>query len=326
MHRAGYQEQASPITLLEDCRAHVSPLMYGNVWLQTRESQAGRHSVRSSRPQGLIGGPQVGGISARALPSRAAVLTVIVFTVLLAVLIGVSAGPAAASESSDCVVCHTNVQWDDAQGVISHPDIRCQMCHLAPGYDYLNESWPYPGSFFFTADGGYHAQWTCTSCHVAWPQVPAHTTASTSAAHAGAEDVECASCHPSALSARHASCASCHPGGTGAAPAGATCVTCHEGYTAAHAGGDATAAHAGVGASSSCDNCHGEDLLVMHPDLTCAECHAIQPHDGATCFTCHQTYHTQVVSTPASSPWSIALLASLAMGMAFAVRKVRASL
>jgi len=253
-------------------------------------------------------------------------LTTLVLAILFVALTMVSAAPAMASESSDCVACHTNVQWDDALGVLSHPDIECGLCHLAPGYDYLNESWPYPGTFNFTADGGYHAQWTCTSCHVAWPQIPAHTTASIDAAHAGAEDAECASCHPSALAARHAGCASCHPGGTGAAPDGATCTTCHEGYTASHAGGgDPAAAHAGIWESECANTCHGGDLVAIHPTLTCAECHAIEPHDGATCFTCHETYHTNATSTPASSPWTLALTAPFALGLALAARKVRAN-
>ena len=49
------------------------------------------------------------------------------------------------------------------------------------------------------------------------------------------------------------------------------------------------------------------------------------PLDGATCFTCHPTYHTNATVTPASSPWSLALIAGLGLGAVLVFRRERMS-
>jgi len=91
--------------------------------------------------------------------------------------------------------------------------------------------------------------------------------------------------------------------------------------------GDPTAAHAAMWDPACVNQCHGSDPVAAHPG-GCETCHpggAAAPA-GATCTTiCHPDYHTNATSTPASSPWSLALVAPFALGVALAVRRVRAT-
>ena len=78
--------------------------------------------------------------------------------------------------------------------------------------------------------------------------------------------------------------------------------------------GDPTAAHAGMW-DGGCDECHGPDVVAEHNN-DCTICHPAggpDPAPGTTCTTCHTTPHANMVSTPASSYWSLALIGVLGL-------------
>jgi len=111
--------------------------------------------------------------------------------------------------------------------------------------------------------------------------------------------------------------------------AGSTCEGCHMSgmssltdalapadvpqVTAVH--GDPGTAHDDMWPTTYC-GCHGTDPVAIHGG-TCTTCHPTggpAPAPGSTCLTCHPNYHSSVVSTPASSNWSLALVIGLGFG------------
>jgi len=202
-------------------------------------------------------------------------------------------------------------------------------------------TWSFPGE-------------NCKDCHDDYP-----------AAHTAAAMSTCAPCHadngqttvregPVALhnGSLPGGCSSCH--GIGSAGHGAgkllahtyydlddnpypreesTCSRCHTGgyagitqISGAH-GGDPTAKHAAMWDPECSNTCHGGgDAAAIHP--SCETCHpegGPGPAPGSTCKTCHVTYHDKAVSTPASSPWSVALLAGAALCGVDISRRLRTS-
>ena len=233
-------------------------------------------------------------------------------------------------EFAECDFCH-NSDWpavpqhstSPAHPTDTSPFTECASCHNP---DLVNEH-------------DTHQPFTCATCHS--PSAPALTQIAIAARnsacsachpdyqaahdfHADAITPACTECHGSELIPPHASCDSCHPGGNWSAPAGQDCASCHPDYTEPH--GDYTAAHLGVWEPECAYQCHGSDLVATH-NGDCAGCHdGPVPLGGATCFTCHPTYHTNATVTPASSPWSLALIAGLGLGaVLLVIRRERTS-
>ena len=245
-----------------------------------------------------------------------------------------------------CADCHSSSDTT-VTDAITAGDKRCETCHPDADHSALHVTAEPPASC--QAVGCHpgtnllpiHSGLACADCH------SSSDTTVTDAITAG--DKRCETCHPDAdHSALHvtaeppASCQAvgCHPGTnllpihsalvcadchassdttvTDAITAGdKRCETCHP--DADH--GDAmVAAHAGVWESQCANQCHGSDLVAAH-NGDCAGCHeGPVPLDGATCFTCHPDYHSKATITPASAPWSLALIAALGLGAVLVVR------
>jgi predicted CXXCH cytochrome family protein len=79
-------------------------------------------------------------------------------------------------------------------------------------------------------------------------------------------------------------CADCHEAGPSQAAVG--CNECHESH------------HGGLGAATTCNSCHGTDVLSLHQQvdhLICGACHApatlslLESADRRFCIQCHTT-------------------------------------
>ncbi len=225
-------------------------------------------------------------VSARSYRTARAV-TLVVLLLAAALLLLVGTAPAFAD--AYCESCHkaggsgldpafhpvppVQNPWDPGDG-------QCTICHelpedVLPGYQ-TEPHGPYPASPGGDHDYIYNGGSGGESC-AQLPLGPArqrlwrlHVSDDRHHQHRGL-GLWCDGCHTSGMSANE------DPTQTSGVP---------QIVAANHP--DAAAAHADI-VTPACAECHGSDVVALHPDTTCAECHAIQPHAGATCTTCHPT-------------------------------------
>jgi hypothetical protein len=199
-----------------------------------------------------------------------------------------------------CVRCHYGVQTITSvvqSQTFSHDEhivagrVACDRCHGQA--DLFRED----GTTFDPAHGGTRiSPADCASCHHvdrAGDCTTCHTRAEVGAlrlradltVHVQRDDLERTRTAAFSHDAHGGlACADCHEAGPSQAAVG--CNECHESH------------HGGLGAATTCNSCHGTDVLSLHQQvdhLICGACHApatlslLESADRRFCIQCHTT-------------------------------------